>query len=105
MKIIVHKIRLTDIAHLEAFHEWVVNTDYVACESLPSVVQFDVAAVSVEPSAPFHFIEVIRITDEEAFNRDMDTPLFQSLVARFSEMAEVIEETVTELIGEGYVDR
>ncbi|WMN62023.1 RedY (plasmid) [Pseudoalteromonas xiamenensis] len=102
MKTIVHKIRLKDVSQRLAFRDWVETTDYRACESLDSVAAFDVVEVSDAADAPFHFIEIIRLSSVEAFNVDMQTPLFQSLVSRFSEMADVVEEIEGERIGLGY---
>ncbi|MDW6004025.1 RedY [Vibrio mangrovi] len=102
MKTIVHKIRLKDISLYHEFRDWVVHTDYEACYQLDSVLAFDVIDVSQAADAQFHFIEIIRLNSLEDFERDMQTPLFQSLVARFDQMAEVIEEISGERIGNGY---
>ncbi|ASA54444.1 RedY [Vibrio gazogenes] len=102
MKTIVHKIRLKDIALYHEFRDWVIHTDYQACHQLDSVLAFDVIDVSQSADAQFHLIEIIRVSGLEAFDRDMQTPVFQSLVARFEQMAEVIEEISGERIGNGY---
>ncbi|MCY4046054.1 MAG: hypothetical protein OXE99_13380 [Cellvibrionales bacterium] len=102
MKIIVHKIKLKDIKYLSEFKEWVLTKDYVACHDLASVVQFDVCEVSSDPSADCHFIEIIRLSSAEAFEQDMKSDLFHSLEDAFFTMADVVEETVSTLIGDGY---
>ncbi|QMV14434.1 RedY [Vibrio spartinae] len=102
MKTIVHKIRLKDIALYHEFRDWVVHTDYLACQQLDSVLAFEVIDVTQSADAQFHLIEIIRVSDLEAFDRDMQTPVFQSLVARFEQMADVIEEISGERIGNGY---
>ncbi|ALU42658.1 MULTISPECIES: RedY [Pseudoalteromonas] len=102
MKLIVHKIRLKHIQHLGAFRDWVETTDYKACEQLDSVKAFAVFEASAEADAPFHFVETIYLESEQAFEQDMTTPLFQSLVSRFDEMAEVVEEFKGERIAQGY---
>jgi hypothetical protein len=103
MPIIIHKIKLHDVAHLEAFKQWVITTDYRACEDLDSVLSFEVALVSQAADAPFHLIEMIHLSSTEAFEAEMASPLFQSLVARFSQMAEVVEEILATRIGDGYL--
>ncbi|MBH1931595.1 RedY [Serratia rubidaea] len=102
MHTIVHKIRLKDIAQRAAFREWVETVDYPACCRLDAVHAFEVVEVSREADAPFHFIEIIHISAMDAFEREMRTPLFQSLVTRFDQMAEVVTEIAGERIGDGY---
>lgn len=104
MKTIIHKIKLKDIADIAKFKDWVENKDYVACEQLNSVKRFSVHHVSSDASADYHFFEVIRITDMAAFEADMNTPVFDSLVTAFNQMAEVVEEITGEKIGNGYVE-
>jgi hypothetical protein len=103
MKIMIHKIKLKEIKFITSFKEWVINTDYLSCHDLPSVMQFDVIEVSTEANADFHFIEVIRLSSLEAFKKDMASPIFQSLESRFNEMAEVVEENEGSLHGNGYL--
>ncbi|HEJ7975319.1 TPA: RedY [Serratia marcescens] len=102
MHIIVHKIRLKDIAHRAAFRDWVETTDYQACRHLDTVRAFDVIEVSPSAEAPFHFIEIIQLNSLKMFEREMQTPLFQSLVERFNQLAEVVDEISGERIADGY---
>jgi hypothetical protein len=102
MRVIVHKIKLKPGVPSAQFEEWVRNTDYRACSDLPSVAKFSVQRVSDSPNAPYHFFEVIHVTSDEAFARDMQTSLFQGLVAAFSKMADVVEELSGELIEPGF---
>lgn len=104
MKTIIHKIKLKDVADVAKFKDWVENKDYVACQQLPSVKRFSVHHVSSDPNAQYHFFEVIRITDMAAFETDMATDVFASLVSAFDQMAEVVEEMTGEKIGNGYVE-
>ena len=99
---IVHKIRLKPGIDHERFERWVREVDYATCPDLPSAYAFAVHRASTEPRAPFHYFEVIRIANHEAFERDMATPLFQSLVAAFDQMAEVVEEIAGSKIEPGY---
>lgn len=102
MQSIVHKIRLLDIGHAQAFENWVLDTDYATCPELPSVRSFDVCRVSSAHDAPFHYIEVIKVSSNEAFKRDMDSASFARLVECFSTMAEVVEEVAGTQLGAGY---
>lgn len=102
METIVHKIRLLDIAKAQDFETWVQTTDYAACPQLPSVRAFAVHRVSADPQAPFHYFEVIQVSDLAAFEKDMATPVFDSLVAAFTGMAEVVEEIGGTRLGAGY---
>ncbi|RFS82222.1 RedY protein [Actinomadura spongiicola] len=100
MEIIVHAICLypgTDPAEFEA---WVRNVDYASCPELPSVLGFDVLRVSGDE--PGRYAEVIRVSSVPDFERDMRTEAFQRLVADFSKMAEVIDETSGERLDPGY---
>ncbi|RKS79665.1 REDY-like protein HapK [Actinomadura pelletieri DSM 43383] len=100
MEIIVHAIRLhpgTDPAEFEA---WVRNVDYATCPELPSVLAFDVLRVSGEDAG--RYAEVIRVSSVPEFERDMRTEAFQRLVADFSKMAAVIDETAGERLEPGY---
>ena len=99
---IVHKIRLKSGIDHERFERWVREVDYAACPDLPSAYGFSVHRVSTEPRAAVHYFEVIRIANLEAFERDMATPLFQSLVTAFDQMAEVVEEITGTKLEPGY---
>ncbi len=102
METIVHRIRLKDSGQHEAFERWVCERDYVACHDLPSVVGFDVHRVSLEPDADCHYMEIIRVSSQADFERDMATPTFKGLERDFSGMAEVIDEIAGHQIGPGY---
>ncbi|MBY6243033.1 hypothetical protein [Methylosinus sp. Sm6] len=102
MEIIIHKIRLLDVGRAPAFEEWVTTEDYAACPDLPSVRQFSVQRVSLDPAAPFHYFEVIAVTSMADFERDMALPAFCRLVDRFSAMAELAEEVIGTRLGAGY---
>lgn len=102
MKTIVHKIRLKDSVDREQFERWVREFDYAACPDLPSVSFFGVHAVSNPAQAGCHYFEVIGIENHRDFEADMKTPLFGSLVARFSQMADVVDEVEGELVEPGY---
>jgi hypothetical protein len=99
---IVHKIRLHRGASADAFEAWVREHDYATCPDLASLVAFQVHRVSRAPDAPFHYFEVITITSREAFERDMATPAFAKLVARFETMASVTEELTGDAIPPGF---
>jgi hypothetical protein len=99
---IVHKIRLKPGVDHERFERWVREVDYAACPDLPSAYGFSVHRASTEPRAAFHYFEVIRIANLEAFERDMATSLFQSLVTAFDQMAEVVEEITGTKLEPGY---
>jgi hypothetical protein len=102
VKTIVHRIKLKDGARPEDFERWVREADYAACPDLPSVRSFSVHRATGAGAAGFHYFEIIAIDDQGAFDADMRTPLFGSLVARFSEMADVVDEIEGELLEPGY---
>ncbi|MEL7611088.1 RedY protein [Vreelandella titanicae] len=102
MEVVIHKIRLRDPALRREFERWVVNSDYVACHKLTSVIAFDVHRVSEASTAPFHYVEIIRVSSRSAFDADMSTPTFKSLESEFSTMADVVEEVAGEQLGDGY---
>ncbi|MDT8997727.1 hypothetical protein RQP53_00395 [Paucibacter sp. APW11] len=89
MDIIIDKIRLHAPEHAEAFIQWVQQVDYASCPDLPSVLRFDV--VRAAPESGCDFFEIIQVESLAAFQRDMQTPVFARLVARFSELASVTE--------------
>lgn len=99
---VVHRIRLKAGVSPERFETWVREKDYAAAPRMDSLRSFSVHRVSSDPLAPFHYFELIAINRVEAFERDMKTPLFDSLVAAFSEMAEVVDEVQGELIEPGW---
>lgn len=102
MVTIVHKIRLKEGTSHEEFESWVTGSDYAACPQLSSLTAFGVQRVADPHEIGADYFEVIQITSLEAFEKDMQTPIFQSLVERFSKMADVVEEIKGELIQPGY---
>ena len=97
--VIIDKITLLDKSFKEDFERWVVDVDYLACAQLPSVKSFSVCLMA---SGDADYIEIIHVTSEEDFKRDMDTPSFQSLVSRFCAMAKVVDTIVADPIPPGY---
>ena len=91
MHVIIDKIRLKPGIDPKRFETWVERTDYQACSDLKSVQQFSVQRVSAPGDAGFHYFEIIHVTSQEDFARDMETPVFGALVQDFSQMAEVVE--------------
>ncbi|VEA64750.1 REDY-like protein HapK [Serratia plymuthica] len=102
MHVIIHKIRLKDIAQRGAFRDWVETSDYAACKQLSAVQAFEVIEISQSADAPFHFIEIIHLNSLQRFEQQMQTPLFHSLVNRFNQLAEVVNEITGERIADGY---
>lgn len=99
MTLIIDNIRLHSSDNKAAFEQWVVETDYFACHDLPSVLRFGVYAVE---GSDTDYLETVYVTSIEDFQRDMQSELFQALVARFSELAEVTDSRVCDLIQPGY---
>lgn len=99
MTVIIDKIVLKDASYRDDFIDWVKNVDYVACNDLPSVNRFMVHEVS---SDDCDFLEIVHVSSMSEFERDMQTPVFQSLVERFSQMADVSGQSVCEAIEPGY---
>lgn len=102
MEYIVHRIKLRPAVDPQRFERWVSEVDYVTCPALPSVVSFSVQRASSDPEAPFHYFEVIGVTDRDAFDRDMKLDAFHELEQAFDTMALVVDETAGERIGAGY---
>lgn len=101
MIVIIDKIRLLDPAHEAAFVQWVQEVDYATCIDLPSVRRFEV--VRADPGADFDFFEIIHVESHAAFERDMQGAAFASLVARFSQMASVVETFSGPALPPGFV--
>nr|BAG84240.1 hypothetical protein [Streptomyces griseoviridis] len=106
MDTIVHRIRLRDGVPPERFERWVRETDYATCPELPSVLRFSVHRVpAAPPGAPYHsfeFFEIIEVSSQDAFARDMASDAFRRLEKDFDTMAEVTDELTGRRIGAGY---
>lgn len=100
MVIIIDHIRLLDARHEQAFVRWVQEVDYATCRDLPSVQRFQV--VRAAPDADCDFFEIIQVESQAAFERDMQTPAFAALVARFSQMARVTKTFVGSAVPPGF---
>lgn len=102
METIVHNIRLRPGTDPAEFERWVREVDYPTCSELPSLRGFHVVRISAETDAPAHYLEVIEVTSQEAFAKDMDTPAFAGLVSAFEPMASVVDEVAGQRVGTGY---
>ncbi|MFW3460780.1 RedY protein [Streptomyces sp. 058-1L] len=102
MEYIVHRIKLLPAVDPQHFERWVRDVDYATCPRLPSVRSFSVQRVSHQPDDPFHYFEIIGVTDRAAFDRDMELDAFHELEQAFATMAVVVDETAGERIGTGY---
>lgn len=100
MHLIIDKICLHDAQHRAAFEQWVRDVDYAACHQLPSVQRFQV--VRVTDAGDCDYFEVVQVSSMNAFEADMQTPVFRALVARFTEMAEVTASFNGTLIPPGF---
>lgn len=99
--LIIDKIRLHDPLHEADFLRWVTEVDYASCPDLPSVQRFEV--VRAAPGAGFDFFEIIHVESMDAFERDMQSPVFAALVARFTQMASVVESFHGAAVPPGFV--
>lgn len=99
---IVHRIKLKDGVTAEQFERWVEEKDYVAAPQMPSLTGFAVHRVADPEAAGCDYFEVIGITSMAAFEQDMATDLFASLVEAFDAMAEVVDELSGERLGAGF---
>lgn len=102
METIVHTIRLHPGTDPADFERWVREVDYAACRELPSVRGFHVLRVSQESDVPVRYLEIIQVTSQEAFAKDMATPVFGRLVAAFESMASVGDQIAGQWVGAGY---
>ncbi len=100
MMVIIDKIRLHDPSHEQEFVRWVQEVDYATCADLPSVQRFEV--VRAPPGGDCDFLEIIHVQSQAAFERDMGTPAFAALVARFTQMASVTDTVRAVLVPPGY---
>ncbi|AOZ02123.1 hypothetical protein BKK81_22685 [Cupriavidus sp. USMAHM13] len=113
MQILIDRIRLHSPACRAAFIEWVREVDYAACRDLPSVLRFEVVeVVEVRGDAEggegagggdCDFFEIIHVSSWCDFERDMQSPLFHGLRARFEQLAAVVGQLAGEPIPPGYV--
>jgi len=65
----------------------------------PDVIPYEATSGT---GAPSEFFEVIQVTSNEDFARDMKTPVFGRLVADFERMASVVEELSGSRVEPGY---
>ena len=100
MLFIIDKIKLKNTAYMDEFVLWVKEVDYVACRDLPSVLEFQVNKVI--QGGDCDFLEIVQVSSWQDFEKDMQTPLFQSLAERFSQMAEVSEQIRLDPVAPGY---
>lgn len=105
MNAIVHRIRLKEGSSPAEFERWVKEVDYRTAPSLASLVSFAVHRVATRSGARPEYFEVIGVSSLAAFEADMKTPVFQSLVDRFTTMAEVADEIQGERIEPGFARR
>ncbi|MBQ4844622.1 RedY protein [Pseudoalteromonas sp. MMG013] len=99
MPIIIDKIKLKSTAHRAQFEQWVTDTDYVACHDLQTVKRFVVSKVH---NLDYDYVEVVSVTSLAEFELETHTPLFQSLVERFTQMADVVETIHADELMPGY---
>lgn len=100
MVTVIDKITLKHKSYADDFIQWVTEVDYLACHDLPSVQAFQVHRVKSRGDCDF--LEIVQVSSWEAFEQDMQRPLFRSLVERFSQMADVSEQTICDPIAPGY---
>jgi len=101
MMTLVDRIRLKSADCREPFLHWVREVDYRACAHLDSIERFRVFACL--DGDGLDFFEVIEVSSLDAFRADMDTPIFQSLVRSFNDLAQVKEQFGGEMIAPGYL--
>ncbi|KAF7764291.1 hypothetical protein PCIT_b0251 [Pseudoalteromonas citrea] len=99
MSVIIDKIKLKSEEHRASFERWVKETDYLACHDLQTVQRFVVSKVSGQD---YDYVEVVSVTSLADFEAETQTPLFQSLIAQFTQMADVVETIHAEEILPGY---
>ena len=99
MSVIIDKIKLKMGVSPNDFELWVKEVDYAACQSLHSVRRF---VVSKALDVDYDYVEVIDVTSLADFEAEMQTEIFQSLVHRFSQLAEVVETIRSETLLPGY---
>ncbi|QPF73604.1 RedY protein [Roseateles sp. DAIF2] len=100
MLTLIDRIRLKSPEQRAPFMRWVREVDYRACQDLPSVLRFQV--FECPGGDGLDFFEIVEVSSAEAFDLDMRTPLFQTLVQRFSQMAELGDQFGGHLLEPGF---
>ncbi|HEY1920550.1 MAG TPA: hypothetical protein VGH27_33695 [Streptosporangiaceae bacterium] len=98
MTVVVHHIQLRPGIASGQFEDWVRGSDYPSCPNLPSVLAFSVQ----RGMRAGEYFEIIEVSSEAEFQRDMLTATFHRLEAGFSAMATVVGEWTGEPIEPGY---
>lgn len=100
MPVLIDRIRLKSFEQRDAFIQWVREVDYATCQDLPSVQRFRVFACPGGDG--LDFFEIVEVSSREAFEADTRSALFQSLHARFVELAELGEQFSGDMLEPGY---
>jgi hypothetical protein len=66
--------RLQPGVHAGEYEQWVRQVDYVAAREIPSILSYRVFHVQgpcLGDAAPYHYVEVVEITNVEDYRRDI----------------------------------
>ncbi|WP_373489125.1 REDY-like protein HapK [Blastomonas sp.] len=99
MKIIV-LFNLRPGVSVSEYEDWARNQDFPAVNALGSVNAFTVHKATglfgSDGTSPYSHIEIIDITDMDAFVADISTPEFQAMAAPFQQYADNPQFILTE---------
>jgi hypothetical protein len=78
----------------EDYERWVRDTDYPIARRDPSIHRYEVTRVEgtlSDESASVDYLEVLEVTDIEAYRNAIETPEFKALLGEWSEFIESSE--------------
>jgi len=74
------------------YEQWAKETDLPTAGGLPSVDQFEVlrseGLLMSENSAPYQYIEILKINNMEQFGADVSTEVMQKVAQEFQQFAD-----------------
>ncbi len=101
MPVVVFLARLRPGVDPAAYERWVREVDYPTARSLPSIVAYTnyrLVAPLRKADVRYDYLEVIQITDLEAYRRDLARPELQRLREQLATFIEPSDNFVAEPI-------
>lgn len=95
-------IVLFNLKHPDAivdYERWAREVDVPTASSLPSVDKFEVlkaGGLLGGGTAPYQYVEIIRVNDMTQFGTDVDTPAMRKVAAQFAAFADKPLFVITE---------
>ncbi|MDR7483307.1 MAG: hypothetical protein QN183_06905 [Armatimonadota bacterium] len=101
MPVVVFLARLRPGVEPAAYERWVREVDYPTARRLPSIVSYTnyrLAGPLRKADVRYDYLEVIHITDLEAYRQDLARPELQTLRQQLAEFIEPSDNFVGEAI-------